>query len=393
MHLPAKLGGAGFTSVRRTVEAAYVAGCVAALQDLRRHVNGNITQADETGVFRAPGIAGLDDALDQLRASSEDMRKMLNKADPLHPADGAVRSSGLQHGLSEALNKQLKERCLAHYRAKPPDQFGRTQAAAMLSCQGPGAAWVGVIPARDASTVLADAQCALAYKRRLGAPLLPEPCACVKCGGTNDPFGHHAFLCPSGEQKGERNRSHTAVKVALKHIVACHPQLSSRMEAKVASFYARKLVGVGADEAATEHRCDIIASAVAGTVFGRDNHLLIDVTVRHPKPDGGGDTQPGSAADAGHKEKLQFYSGRYKVQKEAIIPFSVETFGYLGLAAVALLKHVAEATSGGRASYSRKVRYFYQCIAVAIQRGGAEAVARWLSECVPEAAASQAAGA
>ena len=104
---------------------------------------------------------------------------------------------------------------------------------------------------------------------------------------------------------------------------------------------------------------------------------VIDVTIRVPVATGGGDTKAGAAAALGYRDKVRFYQERYKIPTTALIPFAVETRGYLGAAAVEYLKFIAASIVESRSVYCHRVRYFYQRIGVAIQSGNADIITVW----------------
>jgi hypothetical protein len=83
------------------------------------------------------------------------------------------------------------------------------------------------------------------------------------------------------------------------------------------------------------HRGDIILRADGVTITD-----VIDVTVRHPKirPE-----KAGAAAEQGERDKRKAYDSWYHMAGVHLIPFSVETGGYMGAAALAFLEQLAAA--------------------------------------------------
>jgi len=324
---------------------------------------------------------GFDAAMAVVRQNSAVAAK-LDEIDPLGPGNCVSGVPHLQHDMSEARAKVEADAIATELRASHPDRpgLGRRRAADFLSGTGEGSAWTGIIPTQWGKALrLSDEQFRTALLLRLGVPLLRDESPCALCeGGINDVYGHHAFCCKGLQQ---RTQQHDIVKKVLAGLARKMNNAAVHVEARTDRFAQRNLAtAVGIAEQANAHRTDIVIEPLNGE--GGVRH--IDVTVRQPTAAGGGDTAAGAAARAGYKQKVTTYQQRYMLSTDNIIPFAVETLGFLhDIGAVLLLKGIVK-DSETKSGYAYCVRRAYQSIGVAIMRGSTHAVRVWRERCLPK---------
>ena len=89
---------------------------------------------------------------------------------------------------------------------------------------------------------------------------------------------------------------------------------------------------------------------------------------------------------------MRFITDRYTISKDNINPFAIETYGVMGEAAKKYLRSAAQNKAGdNKAAYAQLVNFYRSRIAVAVQRGNAIVINRWLY-CRAAAAAQGPAG-
>jgi hypothetical protein len=371
-HLPLRNGGAGITGQADTAEAAWLAAVTQAAQHLRRHAPNVVEAALLPQPQHVPAyVMATRDAMAAIRSEDPALQQLMEGLDPfddlpIAPA-GADRPPRLQQRISKAQNDCRENRVTAHLNACQPPH-GKHAAAAFLSATRGGGAWLAASPAFPQNR-LDDVSFSTALALRLGVPftLSNGNCPLAGCAGLEDAHGDHAFRCTA-----LRNAGGTRHKFVNDTLIAISKDAGFAVQKEIPYelHYPRK---ADAPQQEVVHRIDALVTMQNGI------KLAIDTTVRHPTH-GSSHTTPGAAAKAGAKEKRTWISARYTVPEHTITPFALETHGYIGEDAKAYLQTAARSKTGtSKTAYAQQVDFYRSRIAIAVQRGNAVAISRWLS--------------
>jgi len=326
-------------------------------------------------------VIGLQDAIDRLRASSPQMAKAMDAFLPITdtPVEYEKSKREVQARLTEIIHDEKYTNFVAELTAEDSPE-SRERLAALLSAGKSGGAWLEASPALPYYR-LSDEELALALAMRLGVPLI-KPCACTQCGQQMDIYGRHAFVNHTC-MNGKATNRHKKVNVALAHTFR-DAGITVAVETLYESHYERM---PESSQPTVDHRIDIHAEGSGDggldPVSGAPQ-LVIDTSVTHAGTHPLAHKIPLAAAKARVAEKLKFIMKHYKVSKDAIIIFVLETHGALGDEAMKLLHRIAEKKGGGKNEVSAQfLRFSLARIGVALQRGNAVILRHWRSACVP----------
>ena len=234
--------------------------------------------------------------------------------------------------------------------------------ARVRSCASvPGSAWLTALP-RFYSGVLTDETFKSAARWRLGLSILPVSQTCARCQCGKDLTPYHMMGCPKLTED-----------IRARHDFLAHAWRRILQRAGIASSVEpllHLLSKPGASMRQADARGDVLAILRAVTA--------LDVSVAHPAVAGNDSSADwllrqcaevaGFAAQQRDEQKRKKY--RRNNFAEQFTPLSHETYGRLGLPAMALLSQLGDIVeAGGRSSKGSFMQSALLELSVALQRG------------------------
>jgi hypothetical protein len=279
--------------------------------------------------------------------------------------------SSLQHVMSQKLADQRHDALLGKYESMA--QHAETKAVAeqhlarLLSLQhGVATAWLNIMPTKD-SWEIDDSTVKSALRFMLGVSPGPPEQTYFKCVcGYRGSDCHHAMTCD--KMSGHRTWRHNHVQAAVRY-GATTAGCDTSWEPKEGLMKDKELGDKGYGK-----RGDILISML-------DDLLMVDISCVHPAGEtmrGKASKQAGAAATARDKAK-RWDHAKDGTPGYTFVPFSIETYGQLGVEADKLLKDLAsEAASTGVWERDVFLHWIRKEISLSLIRGNAKIFKRFV---------------
>ena len=278
---------------------------------------------------------------------------------------------GLQHSVSERLSNKRHASLLSKYedmaQCADTKEAAQDQLARLISVQHAAAtAWLNIVPTKD-SWEIDDSTVKSALRFMLGvSPGPPDQtyfrCVCAYRGSDCN----HAMTCD--KMSGHRTWRHNHVQTSVRH-GATTAGCDTSWEPKEGHMKQKEIGDDGYGK-----RRDILISML-------DNLLMVDTSCVHP----GGVTKrgiaskrAGAAAESRDKRKRKDHA-KDGTPGYTFVPFSIETYGRLGVEADKLLKDLAtEAASTGVWEREAFLHWIRKEISLSLIRGNAKIFKRFV---------------
>lgn len=209
----------------------------------------------------------------------------------------------------------------------------------------------------------------LMYRARFYGPIVKRPqdlnpsqWLCQVCRKELDEQGNHAHSCPGA--RGPQTTRHNVVRDILVS-AAIEASLNPIKEPEMTDDlgYASKpgVTRASSGTAVEKVRPDLAINPVGQCFAHRGNTQIVDVSITHPmanttpfamgpvvwstdpkcsKPAQGG-RPAGDAAEQQAELKHRLYTDAFQVDKDAVVPFIMESYGYIHADAIKLMRYMA----------------------------------------------------
>ena len=326
--LPIKLGGAGLFSTSQISAAAYIAS----IKTTRSVIQSILPPASSP---RLPDSAFL--------------HLQQETGNPAYSSMALLPPSSTQHSLTEEIH--------SHHHSVLLSSSSLRDRARLRSLALPHAGdWLDALPSPSLNLQLDSRSFGAALGYRLGIPLLSAgDCRAPTCSSPQDEFGDHALHCR--DDHGLKGGRHDRIRDVIFR-VAQHASLNPRKEMP------------GLIPNSLSRPADVF---VENWVDGRK--VAFDVSVTSPTQEATvlqAANRPGAAIDARKASKNRAHFADCRAQGIFFQPLVVESFGGWDRDALLFLKELGrqDARRWGK-DPAQEIRYFFQRLSVALQRGNA----------------------